>query len=68
MLKLFAVTTQEEKEDDVDIVEPKDTIQALAWLDTMYEDSGLRQAIADQAATIIQVNKLNYKTLFYICI
>lgn len=69
-VQLFAVTTQlqEEKEDDVDMIESKDTIPAVAWLDMMYEESGLTQTRANEAAIIIQVNKLNYKKLFYICI
>lgn len=49
---------EKEKENDVDMIEPRETIQAVAWLDMMYEDSGLTQTKANEAASIIQVNKL----------
>jgi len=50
--------TQEEKESDVDVIEPRDAIPAVAWLDMMYEESGLTEARANEAASIIQVNKI----------
>ncbi|XP_050455372.1 uncharacterized protein LOC126853565 [Cataglyphis hispanica] len=53
-LKMKNMATQEENEDDVDMIKPKDTIQALAWLDMISEESGLTQTRANEAATIIQ--------------
>lgn len=55
--------SQEEKEDDM--IEPRDAIPAVAWLDMMYEESGLTEARAHEAASIIQVNKV-IKIILYI--
>lgn len=52
------MATQEEKEGDADVIEPRDAIPAVAWLDTMYEESGLTEARANEAASIIQVSKI----------
>ncbi|XP_029659069.1 uncharacterized protein LOC115233004 isoform X5 [Formica exsecta] len=50
---------QEEKEDDV--IESRDTIPAVAWLDMMYEESGLTQTRANEAASIIQKAYRQYR-------
>lgn len=50
---------EEEKESKVDIIEPREAVQAVAWLDMIYEESGLTLKRANEAATIIQVSKLN---------
>ncbi|XP_076227660.1 uncharacterized protein LOC143175004 [Nomia melanderi] len=39
---------------DVRILEPAEAIQAVAWMEMMYEDSGLTLEKANEAATIIQ--------------
>lgn len=65
-VQLFAATTQLQEKKEDDVIESRDTIPAVAWLDMMYEESGLTQTRANEAASIIQVNKLNYKKLFYI--
>ncbi|XP_029163151.1 abnormal spindle-like microcephaly-associated protein homolog [Nylanderia fulva] len=52
---------KEEKENDVDMIEPSETIQAVAWLDMMYEDSGLTQTKANEAASIIQKAYRQYR-------
>ncbi|XP_026671434.1 uncharacterized protein LOC113464664 [Ceratina calcarata] len=47
---------------DERILEPEEAIQAVAWMEMMYEDSGLTMEKANEAATIIQVtltNKIN---------
>lgn len=56
---IFVVTAepQEKKEDEVDTIEPAETIQSVAWLDMMYEESELTLTRANEAVTIIQVNK-----------
>ncbi|KAM0724906.1 hypothetical protein ACS0PU_009290 [Formica fusca] len=51
-MKMTTTQLQEEKEDDV--IESRDTIPAVAWLDMMYEESGLTQTRANEAAAIIQ--------------
>ncbi|EFN72263.1 hypothetical protein EAG_07284 [Camponotus floridanus] len=53
-MKMMAMQTQEEKEGDLDMIEPRDAIPAVAWLDMMYEESGLTEARANEAALIIQ--------------
>lgn len=53
----FAVAMQlqeEEKRSEVDMIEPGEAAQAEAWLDMMYEESGLTPM---RAASIIQVSK-----------
>lgn len=45
-----------EEESEMDIIEPE-TVQAMAWLDAMYEDSGLTATRAHEAASIIQVSR-----------
>lgn len=44
---------------EVDIIEPREAVQAVAWLDTMYEESELTSTRANEAASIIQVNTAN---------
>ncbi|XP_031370219.1 uncharacterized protein LOC102681838 [Apis dorsata] len=39
---------------DERILEPVEAFQAVAWMDVMYEDSGLEMQKANEAATIIQ--------------
>lgn len=51
---------EEEKRNEVDMIEPKEAVQAVAWLDMMYEESGLTPMRANEAASTIQVNKSNY--------
>lgn len=46
---------EEEERKKMDYLEPRETIQAVAWLDMMFEDSGLTKEQANQAASIIQV-------------
>lgn len=41
------------------MIQPEEAVQAIAWLDMMYEESGLTPMRANEAASIIQVNKLN---------
>jgi len=53
----FVLQLTKETKDEIDIKEPAKTVQAVAWLDSMYEDSGLTMSQANKAATIIQVNK-----------
>lgn len=38
------------------MIEPEEAVQAIAWLDMMYEESGLTPIRANEAASIIQVN------------
>ncbi|GAB1865431.1 RIIa domain-containing protein [Camponotus japonicus] len=60
-IKMMAMQTQEEKESDVDVIEPRDAIPAVAWLDMMYEESGLTEARANEAASIIQKAYRRYR-------
>lgn len=39
-------------------MEPREAVQAVAWLDMMYEDSGLTPTRANEAASIIQVSRV----------
>jgi len=48
---------EEEKRSEVDIIEPREAVQAVAWLDMMYEESGLTPMRANEAASIIQVSE-----------
>jgi len=38
-------------------IRPEETIQAVAWLDSMYENSGVTTSRANEASVTIQVNK-----------
>ncbi|XP_029659067.1 uncharacterized protein LOC115233004 isoform X3 [Formica exsecta] len=58
-MKMTTTQLQEEKEDDV--IESRDTIPAVAWLDMMYEESGLTQTRANEAASIIQKAYRQYR-------
>lgn len=49
----MAARPQEEKENEVDTIEPTESVPAVAWLE-MYEESGLERA--HEAASVIQVN------------
>lgn len=51
---MFAVEDEPLKKDER-ILEPVEAFQAVAWMDVMYEDSGLEMQKAHEAATIIQV-------------
>ncbi|XP_072767129.1 uncharacterized protein [Anoplolepis gracilipes] len=53
-MKMMMTQSQEEKEGAEDVIELKDTIPAIAWLDMMSEESGLTQTRANEAASIIQ--------------
>lgn len=52
---------EEEREEgsEVDIIEPREAVQAATWLDTMYEEPQLASTRANEAASVIQVNKSN---------
>lgn len=50
----MAARPQEEKENEVDTIEPTESVPAVAWLEMMYEESGLERA--HEAASVIQVN------------
>ncbi|XP_024871447.1 uncharacterized protein LOC112454348 [Temnothorax curvispinosus] len=52
---------KEEKESEVDIIEPGEAVQAVAWLDTMYEESGLTPMRANEAASVIQKAYRRYR-------
>ncbi|XP_014486678.1 PREDICTED: uncharacterized protein LOC106750693 [Dinoponera quadriceps] len=45
---------QEEKESEVGTIEPTETIQSVAWLDMMYEESRWTLKKANEAAIVIQ--------------
>nr|XP_012146626.1 PREDICTED: neurofilament light polypeptide-like isoform X1 [Megachile rotundata] len=47
-------TEHEPLKADERILEPAEAIQAVAWMDMMYEDSGLTMEKANEAASIIQ--------------
>lgn len=51
---MFVVEDEPLKKDER-ILEPVEAFQAVAWMDVMYEDSGLEMQKAHEAATIIQV-------------
>lgn len=70
-LPFFAVTMQlqeEEKRSEVDAIEPGEAAQAEAWLDMMYEESGLTPMRANRAASIIQVSKNQVTEAILYCI
>lgn len=48
---------------DERILEPVEAFQAVAWMDVMYEDSGLEMQKAHEAARIIQVMLAIVRTL-----
>ncbi|KZC03922.1 hypothetical protein WN55_00102 [Dufourea novaeangliae] len=52
--RMDAPETEEELKRDQRILEPAEAIQAVAWMEMMYEDSGLTLETANEAATIIQ--------------
>lgn len=54
---------EQEKKTEIDI-EPRETVQAVAGSDTMYEEPELTAMKAHEAASIIQVNKLKLFDLF----
>lgn len=67
----FAVAMQlqeEEKRSEVDMIEPGEAAQAEAWLDMMYEESGLTPMRANRAASIIQVSKNQVTEAILYCI
>ena len=54
-----------EGEDEFDrkderILEPTEAIQAVAWMEMMYKDSGLTMEKANEAASVIQVILYSY--------
>ncbi|XP_012281676.1 uncharacterized protein LOC105700422 [Orussus abietinus] len=55
----------EEGEGKGKLLEPRTTIQAVAWLDMMYEDSGLTPERAHEAATVIQKAYRRYRQRRY---
>ncbi|XP_033215867.1 uncharacterized protein LOC117172159 isoform X2 [Belonocnema kinseyi] len=56
------IKIEEEKErKQMDYLEPRETIQAVAWLDMMFDDSGLTKEQANEAASIIQRAFRNYR-------
>ncbi|XP_076377135.1 uncharacterized protein LOC143259349 [Megalopta genalis] len=52
--KIDVPETEEELKEDSRIVETAQTIQAVAWMEMMYNDSGLTMKQANEAATVIQ--------------
>lgn len=53
---MFTAEAEEEPfKKDERILEPVEAIQAVAWMEMMYEDSGLTIEKANEAAMIIQV-------------
>lgn len=61
---MFVVEDEPLKKDER-ILEPVEAFQAVAWMDVMYEDSGLEMQKAHEAATIIQVMLTIVRTLDY---
>ncbi|XP_071856976.1 uncharacterized protein [Bombus fervidus] len=54
-LLMFAAGTEEEPlKKDERILEPVEAVQAVAWMEMMYQDSGLTLEKANEAAAIIQ--------------
>lgn len=39
-----------------EVLDPRETIQAVAWMDMMFQDSGYTREKANEAATIIQAS------------
>ncbi|KYQ49918.1 hypothetical protein ALC60_11093 [Trachymyrmex zeteki] len=61
-IKMQAMQPQEEeKRNEVDMIEPKEAVQAVAWLDMMYEESGLTPMRANEAASTIQKAYRRYR-------
>lgn len=52
---MFSAETEKELKKDSRILETVEAIQAVAWMEMMYNDSGLTMDKANEAATIIQV-------------
>lgn len=48
------VSDAEEPKENSNILEPRETIQAVAWMDMMFNDSTHTIERANEAATIIQ--------------
>lgn len=64
---MFAAEAKEEPlKMDERILEPVEAVQAVAWMEMMYNDSGLTLEKAHEAASIIQVAMLarNDSSLF----
>ncbi|XP_076647147.1 uncharacterized protein LOC143355864 [Halictus rubicundus] len=53
--RMDAPETEEELKKDMRILEPAEAIQAVAWMEMMYNDSGLTMEKANEAAMVIQV-------------
>ncbi|KYM96237.1 PREDICTED: uncharacterized protein LOC108779634 [Cyphomyrmex costatus] len=61
-IKMQAMQPQEEKKgSEIDMIEPKETVPAVAWLDTMYEESELTPMKANEAASTIQKAYRRYR-------
>lgn len=55
-MSVFTAESEKETgERDERILEPVEAIQAVAWMEMMYNDSGLTLDKANEAASIIQV-------------
>lgn len=53
---MFAAGTEKAPlKKDERILEPVEAVQAVAWMEMMYQDSGLTLEKANEAAAIIQV-------------
>ncbi|EGI63642.1 hypothetical protein G5I_07980 [Acromyrmex echinatior] len=52
---------EEEKRSEVDMIEPKEDVQVVAWLNMMYEESGLTPMKANKAASTIQKAYRQYR-------
>lgn len=56
VISIFLVETDDELDrKDERILEPTEAIQAVAWMEMMYKDSGLTLERANEAASVIQV-------------
>lgn len=56
LLMMFAAEAEKEfPKKDERVLEPVEAVQAVAWMEMMYNDSGLTLEKANEAASIIQV-------------
>ena len=65
---MFAAEAEKEPpKKDERILEPVEAVQAVAWMEMMYNDSGLMLEKANEAASIIQVLARNDSFLLLSC-
>ncbi|KAL6257062.1 hypothetical protein P5V15_011997 [Pogonomyrmex californicus] len=60
-MKMAATLPPEKETSEADMIEPKETTQAITWLDPMYKDSKLMPITANKAASIIQKAYRQYR-------